>query len=597
MPDLKERIAALPHEPGVYLFSNESSEIIYIGKATSLKNRVSSYFTGRKDGKTRVLVSHIRSVDFIVTDSPVAALILENSLIKQHLPQYNIELKDAKSYPLIKLTNENLPRVLKVREKRTRRDEYFGPYTSVADVDQLVDAMSSILGLRSCRLRFKKPYNYPVCLEYHIGRCSGPCAGHISEEDYLEDVQTARALLKGNTTPLTEKLKARMLEASEARQYERAARLRDQMTAVTSIKTQHHIEGETSGLTLDFVGFAFASRLTEICVIRVNDGRIVNKEAFSIKSQGEPDEMRSTFLSRYYLDHPQLPDRIYLDSLEGDLQLIHAALRVRRQQEIEFTTPHYKRHRKILILARENAEIVLEQKLVQNQKVHTLRELKKLLKLPGLPRHIEGFDIATLDGKYNTGALVVFKDGEASKPDYRQYNFTDQSAPDDYAMMLQFVVRRYQRIKNENGRFPDLILIDGGKGQVSSAKKALEILNLDLPVAGLAKKEELIFLPGKRDGIRLQPESPVLKLLQRIRDESHRFSNTRLSRRYLTRELRSGLQAIPGLGSAKQRELLKSFHSVIEISQRSPEELTQVTGIGADLAQRILEHFREQADR
>jgi excinuclease ABC subunit C len=588
---VKEQVSRLPRQPGVYIFKSKEKKVLYVGKARILINRVRSYFSPKHDRRLKALVASIHTIDYIATENEVEALILENNLIKQFNPRYNIKLKDAKSYPMIKLTNEPFPRVFRCREKKNNRDEYFGPFVSMRTVSQLMKIFKQVLQLCTCKQPVRPDNPTSPCLLHHIGMCSAPCAGLISEEDYGRQVQAAREILKGNSSSVKTLLKQKMEDFSEKMLYEDAARIRDQISVLDEYVLQS-IEVNEKG-SADFIGIFSSNPWNAISLVRQREGKVVGKEAFLVKSTLPDEDILHSFCQAWYLGNHEKPAVIYVDRDSDSFELLTAAIEQRTGHTVKIEKPWFKSDKSILKLANDNAELHYEEKRLKLAKIHSLREVKKALHLNRLPRRIEGFDVATLDGKFNTAALVCFTDGKPDKQEYRQFNIPNQEHPDDYDMMKTVLRRRYKKRLEDNSQLPDLVLIDGGRGQVAVAAAVFNELGLDVPIAGLAKKEERLVLPGKGRGILLPHTSPALQLLVAVRDEAHRFSNSRLKRRVSGSYLKTSLRDIPGVGKERVSLLIKRFKSVKRLKEATMEEISTVEGIGVALAETIYHHLHQ----
>lgn len=583
----------IPKLPGVYTYKNKDNEIIYIGKASNLSNRIKSYFNRNNDIKTKTLVRKIEKIEYFVTNNELEALLLENNLIKQFKPKYNIKLKDSKSFPFIKIIKENLPRIILTRENKNNFDEYYGPFVDLQSIRIVLSIFRKYLKIRSCKKKFKPPYKYKPCLNYHIGRCFAPCAGLISDIEYEKNVNTARSILKGKTKELINELTKSMTEYSVNMEYEKAALLRDQINSIKELEKKQLMEGDSKDNS-DYIGLYTDFKTASISLLRQRDGKILNKENFIVTNFLDYSTVLSDFLGAYYLNNiTEFPKNIFIQEEIENKELLINAINKKFNVSVSIRLPKEEKEKRITLLSKENAEIYFEEKNYKLEKIHHLRELKRVLNLDKLPRRIECFDIATLNGKFSTAAMVSFYDGKPDKKEYRQFNIEGEGHPDDYAMMEEVIARRYQKLKNEKLQFPDLIVVDGGKGQVTSASNSLSILDIDIPVIGLAKKEEYIFLQNSKNPLILSRDSIALKLLQAIRDESHRFSNIRLNKRYKNKNLETALAKIEGVGEKRINLLLKKFKSIDGIKKAPLEQLCEVESIGEDIANKIINYFKE----
>ena len=590
MKNLRTKLQQIPKLPGVYLFKDINNNIIYIGKALNLFNRVNSYSTQTNDIKTRVMVKKIEDIEYFVTNNEVEALLLENNLIKKLQPKYNIQLRDAKTYPMLKITKKNLPKIVKCREKINDKHEYYGPFISTQTLKILQKIFTKVLKIRSCNKKFSPPYNYTPCLNYHIGKCSAPCASIISIQDYQKSIDMAREILKGKTKTIMRILKNKMEKLSKNFEYESAAKIRDQIKILENFNLLQYIDTQSKE-NCDYIGIFSDFKNASISLIQERNGKIIGKENFIITNIIDFSAILLDFLKAYYLNITLFPSTIFIPEDIEKIDLLKNALKIKFNTIVEIKKPNSTKHKKILILAKENAEIFFEEKQYKLEKIHNLRELKKILGLSKLPRIIEGFDIATLNGKYNTASMVSFIDGKPNKSGYRQFNIENKSHPDDYSMMEEVIGRRYQKLRNEKKKLPDLILVDGGKGQVNSAARILSILNLDITIIGLAKKNELIYLQNRVKPIKLPANSSSLKLLQSIRDEAHRFSNRRLNKKYKKKNLESRLLKIKGLGKKRLNTIFIKFGSINSLISSSVNEIAMTEGIGENLAKKIFEYL------
>ena len=595
VPDLTK----IPDSPGVYLMKDSSGDVIYVGKALSLIKRVRQYFQSKKHQtpKTRILVSHISDIEYIVTDSEIDALILEANLIKKYRPRYNVRLKDDKRYPYVKVTvNERFPRIFLTRRRLMDGALYFGPYVNSTAIRSTLDLISRIFMLRKCR-KSVVPGKTRACLNYHIKLCAAPCREGIDEDEYRSRVMEAVRLLKGDTSPLLKELNAKMLDLAERQEYEAAAELRDQMDAIRQLS---HQQIATSG-TDDRDVIAAVSDDSEIFlkIFYLRDGRMVGKADFSLSGTDSTTNIAvamSEFSKQYYQDSP-IPPEVLIQYDVPEKELIRKWLTRRSGREVKIHIPQKGEKKQLMDMAARNAEMAMKVSRLKpspsESSTKALEELKDVLSLDDVPSHIEGFDISNISGTNAVGSMVVFEDGMPANGKYRQHNIRTVKGIDDFAMMAEVVRRRYSRLQRENVPFPDLILIDGGPGQVGAAKSSLDELGLDIPVIGLAKRFEHIITTkkGPEEVIILPKTSPALKLLMQIRDEAHRFAVTSHRRRRSAKLTHSELDGIPGIGPAKKKSLLEFFGSVEKMRSASVVDLMQVAGISEKMAERIHEHL------
>jgi len=508
-------ISVLPHKTGVYLFKDVKGRVIYIGKAKSLKKRVQSYFNkDHQDYKTSTLVQHIQDVECVLTRNEVEAFLLENRLIKEHKPKYNIQLKDGERYAYIKVTNEEYPRIITARELGKDKAQYYGPFSSGTNRVQLIKTINKAFTLRSCKTMPKK-----VCLYYHIGRCSGPCEGHISKEEYNKDVQKAELYLKGKGKQLIVQLEAEMKDASKALDFERAAQLRDAINALQHTQEQY-VEMQRK-YNQDIFAQATSKDHCVITVITVKKGSVSNKRDYRFNDV--MDDPLPHFLYQYY-EHNDIPAEIVVPAMDDvSIEGLTSFLKGKSGHQVVITVPQKGSKLKLVEMAKQNASYAVE-----NQSQSTVR-LQKAIMLPEIPRVIECFDISTIHGKFSVASMVQYRNGEPSKEDYRRYRMKTvnyEKGSNDVASMREVVRRRYMKLKLNNEPLPDLIVIDGGKPQLNAASQVLQSLEMKIPVISLAKKNEEVFVVGLKTPIVLDKKDIGLHLLQRIRDEAHRFAVT-----------------------------------------------------------------------
>ena len=608
---LAEKLASLPTSPGVYRFSNAAGTVIYVGKARNLRNRVRSYFNsqGRQPGKTAVLVSHIADLNVIITSSEVEALILENNLIKELKPRYNVNLKDDKSYPYVVITNERFPRIFLTRQVRRDGSQYFGPYTEASQLRLILDLIGSIFPVRSCKYKLTEESvaagKYRVCLDYHIHKCKGPCEGLQSEEEYQAMIREIVTLLKGKTSALVRDLTAEMQQKAAELKFEEAATLKAQ---IEGLKRYAERQKVVSNEPVDRDVFAIATGEEDACgvIFRIREGKLIGSRHTYLTNTGNTPlpNLLASFLEHYYLETPDLiPQEIFLQAElpEEELEALRQLLASRQtgQRQVRFTVPRIGEKAQLIAMCLDNAEHHLHEFMVQkrlrgemSRKSPALESLKQVLHLDKLPERIECFDNSHFQGTDYVSSMVTFVLGKPKKSDYRKFKLKSFEGSDDYAAMQEAVTRRYSGTLAEQLPMPDLVLIDGGKGQVNVAWKALQELGIDVPVAGLAKRLEEIFVPNERDPYNLPKTSPALKLLQQLRDEAHRFAITYHRKLRSDRTIRTELTGIKGVGEKSAEKLLSRFGSVETVAKASIEELSEVTG--RKTAETIYRHFRQQ---
>jgi len=593
---IQQALAVLPDKPGVYLMHDAHGKVIYVGKAVVLKNRVRSYFRNLASHtpKVRAMVEKIAEFETIVTSSEVEALILECNLIKKYRPRYNIMLKDDKTYPFLKVTvNEDFPRIYVTRRQVRDGAKYYGPYADVGAMHDTLKLLRSMFPLRTCR---KMNPDRP-CLNYHIKRCLAPCAGYVSREEYGNMIKSVCMVLDGRTTELERDLKRRMQEAADNYAFEEAARLRDQLQAVTRLNEQQKaVTG--SGGDMDVIGFA--KDTTGIClqIFFVRKGKLIGRDNFFLPDGGEAEEeVMSAFVKQYYNEATFVPQEIVVPYLpdEEEKQLIEIWLADKAGRKAEFVLPQRGVKRELLSLANDNAKKLLEERLRKGSlslkdDLAAAEELQLALALPNPLERMDCFDISHTQGSETVASMVVFRNGSISKKDYRKYKIVSaEGKPDDFKSMQEVVYRRYKDYED----LPSLVVIDGGKGQLSSALEVIRGLGLhDLPVVGLAKREEEIFIPGQSESILLDRDSASLHLIQRIRDEAHRFAITFHRKLRGKRNLVSVLDHVEGIGPKRRQELWKKFKTLDAMKQASVEELAAVEGMNFPVAQTLYDFFR-----
>jgi excinuclease ABC subunit C len=589
------RDRAYPDSPGVYLMKDATAKIIYIGKARSLRNRIRSYFAGEKDIKTRFLLAAMADIEVILTTTEYEALILENNLIKQWKPQYNIDLKDGKTYPVIRLTAEEFPRVYRTRRMIFDGSEYFGPFPKPHQIDLYLRLIERHFPL--CKHRgSQKKRAYP-CLNYHMGRCAGACCGKISGEEYAKIVEGVRKLLSGKTEELLRDLREKMKAASAAQEFERAAKLRDQLLAIEEVSVEQRVM-EFTEADRDYIALAPREESLVIVVLQVREGKLLGKEVFHVAEYSPDEEALSHFISRYYAERKAVPQAVYVGR-EVDAENLSAFLRELSDRQIAVKIPQRGKHTQLLAMAEANAREEAAKAARGAEMTLALEGLKLDLGLSRLPRAIEGFDIAHLEGTDTVASMVRFTDG---RPDRRLYRaFTIRSLDgkiDDFASIREAVARRYTRVLNEELEQPDLILIDGGRGQLSAALGILRALGLaEIPVIGLAKKEEEIYMPEREETLKLDEASPSLRILEAVRNESHRFATTLNRKKRAKRLALTLLEGVPGIGQARSRRLIEVFGSVEGILGADVDALQKKAGLPRETAAMLLARLSERYSR
>jgi len=607
IPDIKGRLASIPARPGVYLMKGETDEVLYVGKAVNLRNRLRSYFQSSATHSPRVLrlVDNAADLDFFVTDSELEALILECNLIKRHRPHYNVRLKDDKRYPYIKITwQEDFPRVNVVRRMLADGARYFGPYTSSAAMRQTLDLLRRIFPYLTCKRKITGS-DERSCLYHHIGRCLAPCIGAVSKDDYRDMMQQVCLFLEGKGEEVLASLRQRMETAAENMEFERAANLRDQIDAVERVIERQRV---VSASLVDQDAIAIAREDGEVCtqVFFVRSGKLVGHEYFLMEGGGdvEEPEILSSFLKQFYDHAAHVPPEILLPAEIEENQVIERWLTERRGGKVSLRVPRRGQKRKLLEMVEENARETLSHLLAREQIERTralsgLNDLQTQLGLHGPPLRIEAYDISNLQGAAATGSMVVFAAGAPAKSEYRRFKIRAAQGPDDYAMMQQVLRRRFRRAAAEEretqgswAQIPDLIVVDGGKGQLNAALEVLAEQGLEgVPIIGLAKAREEIFTPAESEPVVLPRDSEALHLLQRLRGEAHRFAIVYHKAVRRSQSLSSILEEIPGIGPRRRRALLKRFTSLDAIRKASLEELSSVEGMNENMARRVLEEL------
>jgi excinuclease ABC subunit C len=581
---LKEKIKTAPQRPGVYLFKNEKNKTIYIGKAANLKNRLSSYLS-KDDSRNRILISHTADVDIIITNSDVEALTLEESLIKLNKPRYNVRLKDDKKFPYLKVTvQEKFPRILFTRDLRADGSLIFGPYTSARALRQTRDALCRIFKLVSCTKDLSKEYARP-CLEHSLGRCSAPCAKFISKEDYMKLVKRATEFLKGNSDELQQKIEQQMWDYAKKENFEAAQILRDQLFAIRKISQRQQIV-TTDSISRDIIGIARSRFNCVACLFRIRENRLVSKEIFYLKlsAQVSNEEIASAFIRLIYTHLSFIPQEIVISTLplEWDIQS-----KWFQERGFTVTIKTGEKTKRLLEWAQKNAESELAKRIIKRRAPSMIFELQNILNLEVLPRWIEAFDVSNLKETFAVGSSVAFWDGRPNKQRYRRYKIKRVKGQNDFAMIMEIVSRRMNDVKKEK-EMPDLLLIDGGKGQMSAALAAMKEIDIDIPTFAIAKRSDQLY-DTKGNVVSIPASSRSIILLKRLRDEAHRFAigyHRKIRGKKMTT---SELDKIAGIGKTRKLNLLKYFGSVDALKRASEEEIAKVPTIDKKIARVIYE--------
>ncbi len=620
MFDIQEELKKLPDRPGVYLMHDKNDTIIYVGKAVNLKNRVRQYFRAshnegiRKDQMVRL----IERFEYIITDSELEALVLECNLIKEHRPKYNILLKDDKTYPYIKVTlGEDYPRILIARQMKKDKSQYFGPYTSAGAVKDTIELLRRLYQIRSCNRQLPKDTGKErPCLNYHIHQCKGPCQGYISPEEYREQIRKAMDFLNGNYKPVLEELEQKMQAASGEMDFEKAMEYRDLINSVRQVSEKQKVT-HSDGEDKDVIALAKDDRDAVVQVFFVRDGRLIGREHFyvTINVGDTTQQILTSFIKQFYAGTPFIPKEVMLQTKISEEEVIARWLSERRGQRVYIRVPKKGIKEKLVDLAQKNARLVLNQdkerlKREEGRTIGAMKEIAKLLGLPGISR-VEAYDISNTNGFESVGSMIVYEKGKPCRSDYRKFKLRTVAGPDDYASMHEVLTRRFihgleerrereeKQLENEYGsftRFPDLIMMDGGRGQVNIALQVLEELHLDIPVCGMVKDDfhrtrglyfQNVELPVNRD-------SEGFKLITRIQDEAHRFA-IEYHRSLRSREqVHSVLDDIPGIGPARRKALMRYFQSIDAIRQASVEQLCEADSMNEKAARAVYQYFQEK---
>jgi excinuclease ABC subunit C len=625
---LKEKLERVPKSPGVYLFRNERGKIIYIGKAKVLRNRVRSYFQKGDDGRGQYenLTRAIHDLEIIVTDNELEAMILESSLVRHHSPRYNVSLRDDKSLPYLKITNELYPRIFLTRRPTKDGSRYYGPFTDVMHMKRLLKTLKEILNIRKCNLIITQDSinrkKHRVCIYYDMGQCGGPCEGKVSAEWYAARIEMFLDFLRGKTGPLSEDLTRQMQEKAENQEFERAAEVRDQIKVLEQL-TVHQKVISPFPVSRDVIALAREEDDACAVIFRIRNGRLIGRIPFFLKGvrDGNDLDILQAFLEQVYQTENDLPDELHLPDSVPDLDLLAEWMSRKKGKKIIIEFPKIGDKAKLMKLARENALLLLGERRLEIHQRETvpqaLTTLKESLHLPRLPKTIEAFDVSNLHGQDAVASMVVFHHGRPQKSHYRHFKIRNVTGIDDFAMMAEVIGRRYRRLKMEgrvstrpdfNGgtRFtrpkdiptirdvppPDLILVDGGKGQLNAAKQVLNTLELpDIPIIGLAKRLEEVFVPGDPEPMILAKTSPALKLLQQVRNEAHRFAIQYHRKLRGKRISESALDKVAGIGPIRRKILLQKFGSIKRLKAASLEEISSLPGISKTLAEAIWQHL------
>jgi excinuclease ABC subunit C len=603
---VESQLKSLPAKPGVYLFRNDAGDVLYVGKAKSLRPRVRSYFQKTTDGRAQIrqLPGRVADVEVIVTGSEVEALHLEQNLVKRHRPPFNVRLRDDKSFPYIAVTVEDeFPRVMFTRERHRPGVWYFGPYANAKKVRETLDVLNRVFPYRPCEGPKPGRHSGIPCLDYHIDRCLAPCVGYVSQDEYRGIIDGVIEFLAGDVKPIQRELRGKMEAAAAEERFEDAARYRNRLFAVQHLVERQAVERQSVG-TVDVVGFAAEEDRAVVQIFPLRGGKMVDRHSFHLENVGGQDvtTILESFGLEYYGSAPSVPPQIVVPRDAGDLSALADLLSERRGARVEIRSAERGEKRRLQQLADENALHVLRSDLAAGEqrrlrRVEALEELREALNLESLPIRIECFDISTAMGQDNVGSMVVFQDGQPKKGHYRKFGIRGQEGMDDFAAMQEMVSRRFARLAagpaadeydESFAATPNLVVVDGGKGQLSAALAAMQAYDLPrVAVVALAKREEEVFVPGRADPVVLSRHDPGLQLLQRIRDEAHRFAVGFHRQRRESRGFSSLFDELEGVGPARRRALLAHFGSVDAMLAASPEELEGVPGVPAKTARSI----------
>lgn len=583
--DYREELKKIPHKPGVYQYFDKNNELIYVGKAKDLRNRVGSYFVNEQqlNSKTRVLVRKINRIAFTIVDTEIDAWLLENNLIKKHKPRYNVMLKDDKTYPWIVIKNEHFPRVFWTRKYIRDGSRYYGPYASVGMMHIILDMIRELFPLRTCNLNLS-PENiakgkYKICLEYQIGNCKGPCEGYQTEEDYNQNLSDIKDILNGKITVVTNRLKEQMQEAAGRMDFEGAQKFKMKLDKLANYQSKSTVVS-SSITNVDVFSIASEDNYAFVNFLKVVNGVIIQTQTLEMKKR--LDESDAELLA---IAIPEIRSRFRSHSKEI---IVPFELDIEGNEDNRFVVPKMGEKRKLLDLSLKNVAYFKKERLLQYEKLNpevkterVLKQMQKDLRLPVLPRHIECFDNSNIQGNYPVSAIVVFKDAKPSKKDYRHFNVKTVEGPNDFATMEEAVFRRYRRLLDEDQSLPQLIVIDGGKGQLGAALKSLRLLGIEkqVTVIGIAKRLEELFYPGDQYPLYLDKKSETLKIIQHLRDEAHRFGITFHRNQRSRKTFVSELDNIPGIGKVTVEKLLKTFKSVKKVREASDEDLKKVLNL------------------
>lgn len=614
MLDLRERLDQLPDKPGVYIMKNELDEIIYVGKAKSLRKRVRQYFGsyGKSSKKVASMVSKIHDFEYIIVENEVESLVLESNLIKDNLPKYNILLRDDKQYPYIKVkVNERFPRVMKTRRILKDGAKYFGPYPDVFAVNESIETFERLYPLRTCNLNLEnvEEKNYRPCLNYYIGKCMGPCIGNVKDEDYNVMVDEVLSFLSSSNDKLTQKLKDKMMDYSRNLDYENAADIRDRIKNLEYLKERQLISDPEARDDKDIIALAKGLDEVLIQIFFFRNGKIIGREHYMIRDyyNDSYEEIFSSFLKQFYIGASYIPKEIIIEEKPMDIEVLEDWLTEKRDNKVSITVPIKGDKKELIRMVKRNALDMIEKygdkykKRAESNKL-ALEDIKDLIGLRERPRRIEAYDISNISGVESVGSMVVFEEGDAKKSDYRKFRIKSVIGPDDYSSLKEVIERRFRRGVEEKkedknssfSNFPDLIMMDGGKGQVNAAKEILDKLNLNLEICGLVKDDfhrtrGIIY---KNEEFNVDLNSRAYKMIYKIQEEAHRFAINYHRNLRSKAMFKSELDDIKLIGPKRKENLLKHFKSIDKIKNASVKELMEVESMNEKSAESLYEHFR-----
>ena len=610
MKDFEEELKKLPDCPGVYIMHDDTDTIIYIGKAVSLRKRVRQYFQPSHDEgiKKKQMVENIDHFEYMITDSELEALVLECNLIKEHTPKYNTMLRDDKTYPYIKVTGEDYPRVMMARQMKKDKSKYFGPYTSIGAVKDTIELLNKIYGIRTCNRVLPRDIgkNRP-CLNYHIHQCDAPCQGYVSKEEYTEKIREVMEFLGGSYQPVMNYLQGKMEEASENLEFEKAIEYRELLNSVSQIAQKQKITN-TDGEDKDVIAMAADDTDAVVQVFFVRNGKLIGRDHFHLHvgTEDKETEILTEFVKQFYSGTPFIPREIMLQSPVEDMEILEQWLTKKRGKRVYLRVPQKGMKEKLVDLAAKNAMLVLSQdkeklKREEGRTIGAVKEIQELLGLQGLMR-MEAYDISNISGFQAVGSMVVYEKGKPKRSDYRKFRLKNVDGPNDYASMEEVLTRRFVHgmEKEDEGfrRFPDLIMMDGGRGQVNICLKVLENLRLNIPVCGMVKddRHRTRGLYFNNVEIPIDTHSEAFKLITRIQDEAHRFAITYHKSLRSKEQVHSILDEIPGIGPARRKALMQHFASLEEVKNATVEQLEQVPTMNSISARQVYEFFQKSGE-